>query len=100
MLELNKGHIRVLYIIAKAGEPIRKKRISHATARWNAANRNRVLSDLERGGLVITQPTPASHQKPAGRYYWLTPNGIETVQNLEDKGKIQTLPANWRESYA
>lgn len=95
MLELNKGHHRILYILAKHGQPIQKKVISQATARWNARNRNNVIAELVAAELVTKQVTPPKRGQVA-EYFWLTPGGIETVDNLEAGGVIAGLPADWR----
>lgn len=98
-MEFNSGHIRVLFILASKGGPVQKRVISHATARWNARNRDRVLRELVSEDQVVVQVLPGTG-RPPGNYYWLTPAGIETVEALDEAGDIQPLPTGWRETYA
>ncbi len=91
---------RILYVLAKNGGPVRKRTICHATPKWQEHQRASALRELEIAGLIKSQETPGAHQRRAGVYYWLTPTGVENVDNLEAAGELRPLPADWRENYA
>lgn len=97
-MQVTKKEARILYILAKTGEPTRKTILSQATARWDGEDRNRVLEALETRELIGRQSTPGKMGQPPGNYYWLTNRGIEAVEILVDGGVLKLEP-EWRQRH-
>lgn len=89
---LTKLETRILYLIAKEGGQIQHYKISQATSRRPARDRDRALQALELHHELIKSAQTPSKRRPGGApglAYWLTPAGIEVARELVDRGAMK-----------
>ena len=81
---------RLLYLIRKSQPAMaQQQKLSQATSRFKARDRNQALANLENLGLVSSAKKPASRRGGrASIVYWLTSTGDAFVDDMIERGEI------------